>query len=419
MITINNVLHSDERRKTVEIPYSQTTVIDGTDLVLLPTLIDPHVHFRVPGLEAKEDFIYAGRAAFKGGVLEVFDMPNVVPPTVTEERLLAKCQRIEEQIKQAGVPIKYQLFFGADKNNFAEIAKIKNHPNIVGVKVFMGASTGELLMDDISSLHAIYALCKAHHLIIALHAEDECTIQANTKKYQNDDRYEVHSMIRNVDAARKAVAQVIELAKMYHVPSYILHTSSKAELALVQAAKADNIPVYAETCPHYLFMDISHYATLGGKAKMNPALRDQSECDYLWQAIKEGIVDTIGTDHAPHEEEHKCAVVHRCPSGVPGVETSLNLLLTAYKEGKISLSDIVRLTSTNPRKIFNRPADDSFLLADITHYKTIRKEDLFTKCRWSPYEGLSVTGYVQYIYTNNRLYAIDELENPHRANENA
>ncbi len=413
MITINNVLHSDETRKTVEIPYAESITIDGTDLVLLPTLIDPHVHFRVPGLEAKEDFFYASRAAFKGGVLEVFDMPNVVPPTVTEERLLAKCERIEKQIQQSGVPINYQLFFGADKNNFAEIAKIKGHPHVIGVKVFMGASTGELLMDDMSSLHAIYALCKAHNLIIALHAEDECTIQANTKKHQHDNRYEAHSMIRSIDAARKAVTQVIELAKMYDVPSYILHTSSKAELELVKAAKAENIPVYAETCPHYLFMDISHYATLGGKAKMNPALRDKSECDYLWQAIKEGIVDTIGTDHAPHEEEHKCEVVHRCPSGVPGVETSLNLLLTAYKEGKISLKDIVRLTSTNPRTIFNRPANDSFLLADITSYKTICKEDLFTKCRWSPYEGLSVTGYVKYIYTNNTLYNIDELENPH------
>ncbi len=411
MIRLTNVLHSDETRRTVEIPSERDSTIDGSHLVKLPTMIDPHVHFRVPGLEAKEDFIFGSRAAFKGGILEVFDMPNVVPPTVTYDRLMDKISCIDEQIQQAQVPMKYQLFFGADKNNFDEIVKVKDH--VVGVKVFMGSSTGELLMDDLSSLHAIYALCKAHGLLIALHAEDECTIKTNAEQYEHDERYLAHSFIRSREAAVRAVKQVVELVRIYKVPSYILHTSTPEELAIVKAAKDEGLPVYAETCPHYLFMDMSHYETLGGKAKMNPALRTQADSEYLWQAIREGLVDTIGSDHAPHEMSLKSNRVQCCPSGVPGVETTLNLLLTAYKQGKVTLRDIVKLTSENPAKIFKRPCHESFLLADIETYKHVEAQNLFTKCRWSPYEGLSLTGYVQYIYADGMLYDIADLENPH------
>lgn len=408
MTIITNVLTPNGERQDYNLPDGKSYIINGSKFLALPGLIDPHVHFRVPGMEHKEDWMHGARASFRGGYTTVFDMPNTNPATTTQERFIAKTDLIDSQIKQSKLPLRYKLFFGADKNNFHEIVKVKDH--IVGIKVFMGASTGDLLMDDESSLHAIYALAKAFNLLIALHAEDELIIRANAEKYAAETDFKYHSIIRSIDAAVKAVELVIKLSKIYDVRSYILHLSTKEELDLVRQAKAEGVPVYAETCPHYLFLDNSMYGKLSGFAKMNPPLRNKAEQDCVWQAIKDGVIDTIGSDHAPHTDEEKQQPLCKCPSGIPGIETSLPLMLTAYKEGKITLDNVIKLMHDNPRKMFNLPANNDIVFANIEDYRPLTNEQLCTKVKWSPYVGMNLTGYPEYLFTQGELINLQEIK---------
>lgn len=401
MLTITNVLMPDETRQTITREYSEDITIDGSNLLALPGLIDPHVHFRVPGMEDKEDWQHASIAAIKGGYTTVFDMPNTKPATTTKERLDSKFAIINQQLAEVGLPLRYKLFFGADKNQFHEITKVKD--DIVGIKVFMGASTGDLLMDDESSLHAIYALAKAHGLIIALHAEDELIIRNNATKYANETDFKYHSIIREPQAAVKAVDLVIKLTEIYGVTSYILHVSTIGELELVKDAKERGLPVFVETCPHYLFLDESMYPQLNGRGKMNPPLRAKADQDTLWHALNAGVIDTIGSDHAPHKLGEKEHPLCKCPSGVPGIETTLPLMITAWKKGKVSLSKIVELTHSNPKKIFDLAENDDLVLVDIVDSRVLTDENMATKCKWTPFVGHELIGFPRFVFTQNRL----------------
>ena len=415
MLNINNVLMPDGSRKNfafnslanIDLSTSANNSVDGSNLLALPGLVDPHVHFRIPGMAEKEDWLHASKASFKGGFTTVFDMPNTKPATTTQARLIAKFAEIDMQLTQVGIPLKYKLFFGADKNNFHQIPLVKD--NIVGIKVFMGSSTGELLMDDESSLHAIYALAKAYNLIIALHAEDEIVIRENTVKYQDAVDFKYHSIIRDKSAAIKAVHLVVELSRIYDVTSYILHLSTKEEIDIITQAKNDGVRVFAETCCHYLFLDDSCYDRLKGKAKMNPPLRSKQDQDYVWQALRDGMIDTIASDHAPHTLVEKDQPLCKCPSGVPGIETTLPLLLTAYKDNKISLERIIELLHTNPIKLFDLPHNDDLVFVDINTYKQLDESQLATKAKWSPFAGMNLTGFPQFVYTNGTLFDVINL----------
>lgn len=407
MLTITNVLMPDETRQTITRPYHDDITIDGSDLLALPGLIDPHVHFRVPGLEEKEDWQHASIAAIKGGYTMVFDMPNTKPATTTQERLHSKFNIINDQLQEVNMPLRYKLFFGADKNQFHEIEKVKDE--VVGLKVFMGASTGDLLMDDESSLHALYALAKAHNLVVALHAEDELIIRNNAAKYVDETDFKYHSIIREPQAAVKAVELVIKLTEMYDVTSYILHVSTAGELELVKKAKERGLPIYVETCPHYLFLDDSMYPTLHGRGKMNPPLRDKADQAVLWDALNSGMIDTIGSDHAPHKLGEKEQPLCKCPSGVPGIETTLPLLINAWQSGLIKLSRIVELLNINPKKIFNLAENDDLVLVDITNKQVLKDENMATKCKWTPFVGMELTGFPRYVYVDERLIDCREI----------
>lgn len=361
-------------------------------LLKIPGLIDPHVHFRTPGWEYKEDWKTAAKASLRGGYTTVFDMPNTLPPTVTETALLEKKLLIDKQLKEVGIPLRYYLFFGADKHHLNEIKKIKNQ--VIGIKVFMGCSTGGLVIDDDESLHTIFKIAAKEKILVAVHAEDEQRLKVNTKKFSGSQPYSTHSKIRDELAAKLAVEKAIQLVRLYGTRLYILHVSTHQEIDLIAKAKKEGLPVFAETTPHHLFLNTTDYQDLKGKAVMNPPLRTFEHQKALFSAIKSGIIDTIGSDHAPHTLEEKAKVYGACPSGVPGIETTLPLLFEAYHQSLLSLDNILDLTSRRAKKIFNLPDyPDDYVIVDLSLAKRVEDKQLSTKCKWSPFAGRLLRGW--------------------------
>lgn len=377
-------------------------------LLKLPGLIDPHVHFRTPGWEYKEDWKTAAKASIKGGYTTVFDMPNTIPPTVTEIALVEKKALIDKQLKEVGISLRYYLYFGADKHHLNEIKKIKGQ--VIGIKVFMGCSTGGLVIDDDKSLHSIFRIAAEENMLVAVHAEDEQRLKENEKKFTGEQRYSIHSKIRDESAAIIAVKKAIELVRKYKTQLYILHVSTRQEIALIAQAKEQGLPVFAETTPHHLFLSVSDYQNLKGKAVMNPPLRSSEHQKALFSAIRSGIIDTVGSDHAPHTLEEKAKSYGECPSGVPGIETTLPLLFEAYHQNLISLDNIVDLTSRRAKKIFNLPDfPEDYVLVDLSLAKIVENKLLSTKCQWSPFSGRLLRGWPVTTVLKGHAYDLEKL----------
>lgn len=408
MIQINNILNVENQRQNITIDSEQEIIISANHLLVLPGLIDPHVHFRTPGLEYKEDWKTAAKASIKGGYTTVFDMPNTLPPTVTQVALQEKKALIDQQLKEAKIPLRYHLFFGADKHHLNEIKKVKDQ--VIGIKVFMGCSTGGLVIDDDESLHAIFKIAAEENMLVAVHAEDEQRLKENEKKFTGLQNYAIHSKIRDETAAVIAVKKAIQLVREYGTRLYILHTSTHQEIDLIALAKEEGLPVFAETTPHHLFLNLTDYACLKGKAVMNPPLRSTEHQIALFSAIKSGIIDTIGSDHAPHTLEEKARPYDMCPSGVPGIETTLPLLLEAYHQGLLTLNNIVDLTSRRAKKIFDLsdyPQD--CVLVDLSLAKKVEDQRLSTKCQWSPFAGRLLRGWPVTTILKGHAYDLTKL----------
>lgn len=407
MIHIKNATDINGKVMSLNIESHDDVEIDATGLTLLPGLIDPHVHFRTPGQEYKEDWRTASLASVCGGYTTVFDMPNNKPACITKERLADKKAIIDAQLDDAGVPLNYGLYIGADKLHFDEIERVKDH--VVGIKVFMGSSTGDLLMDDDGSLDAIFKLGAEHNLLVAVHAEDECMIQERTEVFKGEDDFATHSKIRSPEVAAKAVEKAISLSEKYGTKLHILHTSTKFELDLIAKAKAKGMPVFSEVCPHHLFLNESAYAALKGRAQMNPPLRSEDHRQCLFDAIHDGTIDTIGSDHAPHTIQEKDSAYRTAPSGVPGIETSLALLLNAYNDKLLSLKEIQSLTSERAMQMFNLEKRNDWVLVDLNLKRTVRGNTLKTKCAWSPYENMRLVGWPVYTILNGRVFDIGAI----------
>lgn len=407
MIRISNAYNINNKGIDLDIASEQDIEVDASGLTVLPGLIDPHVHFRTPGLEYKEDWLTAAKASICGGYTTVFDMPNTLPPTITAQRLLEKKQIIDEQLKQAGIPLHYQLYFGADKNHLNEIPAVKDA--VIGIKVFMGCSTGNLVIDDDESLHAVFQIAAAQNMLVAVHAEDEHLLQERKKNYSGQQPYHIHSVIRDTEVAAHAVEKAISLAERYGTRLYILHVSSQAELALIKAAKQKNLPVYAETTPHHLFLNENAYAQGGGKVVMNPPLRTEKDNAALLDAIRTGVIDTIGSDHAPHTLSEKQQPYGTCPCGVPGIETTLPLLLNACHEEKLSLAEIVKITSQNAQTIFQLPKNNDMVLVDRNKLASVDEKQLKTKCGWSPFAGKELRGWPVYTILRGQVYFLEDV----------
>lgn len=380
--------------------------ISGEGLTIFPGLIDPHVHFRTPGMEDKEDWRTAAQAAVRGGYTTVFDMPNTLPPTITAELLRDKKALIDSQLREVGIPLRYELYFGADKNHLSEIYKVKN--DVIGIKIFMGCSTGNLVIDDDESLHAAFAIAATQNLIVAVHAEDETLLKERKQKFSGTKKYSDHSLIRNEEVAMRAVEKAIELARIYRTRLYILHVSTADEIQLIKQAKSENLSVYAETTPHHIFLNDMSYENLRGKAVVNPPLRSAHHQSEVLKAINDGIIDTIGSDHAPHLPHEKAQDYGCCPSGMPGIETTLPLLLNAYHRGMISLEKIIELTYSRPRDIFGLPENNDVVLVDLENEQVVSATHLKTKCAWSPYEGMSLRGWPKFVIMDGNFYRCSE-----------
>jgi dihydroorotase len=398
MIDIRDVQTIDGHRTHVTI-HGESRTIDASGLTLFPALIDPHVHFRVPGAEQKETWETASAAAIAGGVTTVFDMPNNTPSCITAKRLEEKKRIIDAQLKK--IPLRYGLYLGADQNHLDEIPKVKDQ--IVGVKIYMGSSTGDLLMNDPTALQKAFRIAAENDVLIAVHAEDEHLIEERKKQHPQC-KAALHSVIRNAEVAVRAVKVALDLAEKYGTRLYIAHVSTREELDLIRKAKQAGLSVYAEATPHHLFLTTRAYETLDTCALVNPPLRESNAA--LWEAIHDGTIDTIGTDHAPHLLEEKKRPYGSAPSGFPSIELYFPLLLNAYHEKKISLAQIVSLTHTRPQEIFRWPPNDDVVLVDMHKTRTVDNAHLKTKAKWSPYAGMTLKGWPRYTILRGKVYEV-------------
>ena len=405
MIRLKGAHTTEGRVIDVSMMSREERTIDCEGLTLLPALIDPHVHFRTPGLEHKENWITGANAAIHGGITTVFDMPNTKPPSITLERIEEKKALIQEQLKQVDIPLHFGLYLGADKLHFDEIPRCKD--KVVGIKIFMGSSTGDLVMDDDESLEECFRLAAMHDLLVAVHAEDEALIKQREAEFGHSTDPKMHSEIRNDEVAFRATSKAIALARKYRTRLYILHVGTKREIELIRQAKKEGLNVFVETTPHHLFLTIDDYAKWGTKVQMNPPLRSKEDAAALWHAIADGTMDTIGSDHAPHTIAEKAQPYGKAPSGIPGVETTLPLLLDACNHGRITLPQIVRLMRERILSIFHLPPNDDFVLVDLKKKKTVNEQTLKSKCGWSPYAGRQLQGWPVYTILKGRVYELD------------
>ncbi len=380
--------------------HTAETWIDAKNLLLLPGGIDPHVHFRTPGYTRKEDWAHGSRAALYGGITTVFDMPNTDPPLTTLEEIKKK----EEIIVKAlgGVALNFGFWFGATEHNFAETEKALLHEHVVGVKLFRGSSTGSLLFTNQKKLRELFRLCAEQQAIVAVHAETEELIQKNLASFKNPLTVADHSIIRSSDVEVSAVREMLELAAKTGCSLYLCHLSLPDSLKLVKEAKKSGVSVWAEVCPHHLFLNQKHYQSpLGNFFKVNPPLRyEEAQNELLELTCEEGYVEVVASDHAPHlPEEKKAKEYENIPSGLPGVQTTLPLLLRLVREKRMGISRLVDLISRNAAKIFRQLSqkgaidvgyDADLVLIDMNVVKPLTKEDMRSKCGWTPYEGVEV-----------------------------
>jgi dihydroorotase len=371
--------------------------------IVLPGIIDSHVHFRTPGGEHKEDWKTGSKAAVAGGVTTVLDMPNNNPATITNYLLEQK----RETAKRDSLA-NFGFYLGATSNNETEV---RSASNIAGVKVFMGSSTGNLLMDSKEDLEKEFSLLSSIGKLGVLHAEDEQTIKKNSEKFKGENDPEIHAKVRGKECAVSAVETALEMQGRLGNRAHFLHVSTKEELELIRKAKQEGRDVSCEACPHHLFLTEKEFKEKGNLVKTNPPLRSKDDKMALWNAIEFGLIDTIGSDHAPHLKQEKEMDYWNAPSGIPGVETMLPLLLNAVNENKLSLQRLVRLCCRNPAKIFGirekgkieEGFDADLVVIDLKKEHTIRDEKVFSKCGWSPFNGKRVKGSVEKTFVRGKM----------------
>ena len=388
------------------------TIIDATGKWLIPGMIDDQVHFREPGLTHKAEIYTEAKAAVAGGITSYMEMPNTVPQAVTQELLEQKYQRAAECSLA-----NYSFFFGATNDNLEEVLKT-DPENVCGIKIFMGSSTGNMLVDNKEALEKIFSQCK---MLIATHCEDEATIRANSAEYKEKYGENVpiskHPEIRSAEACYISSSYAVELAKKHNTRLHILHISTARETELFEAGPLENKRITAEACVHHLWFSDKDYDKLGTRIKWNPAVKSDEDRAGVRQALLDDRIDILATDHAPHTEEEKSQSYFKAPSGGPLVQHALVVLLEMHKQGIFPITMIVEKACHNPAKLFEI-RDRGFIregykadlvLIDPNAEWYIDPETTLYKCGWSPFDSFTFHQRVTHTWVNGHLvYNWDE-----------
>ena len=382
-------------------------IIDAEGNYLIPGAIDDQVHFREPGLTHKGTIETESRAAVAGGITSFIEQPNTVPNAVTQEILEEKYQ-IAARTSYAN----YSFMMGGTNDNLEEILKT-NPKNVAGLKLFLGSSTGDMLVDSSAALEKIFSSTK---LLIAVHSEDETTVKENLEKYKlqfgDDIPLQYHPEIRSVEACYKSTVKVIELAKRTGARLHVFHISTAKELDLfTNKIPLEEKQITAEVCIHHLWFSDEDYATKGNLIKWNPAVKSADDRKALWEALLDDRIDVVATDHAPHTLEEKKQVYTKAPSGGPLVQHAVVAMFEAHHQGKISVEKIVEKMCHNPAKIFKiekRGFIKEGFYADLVIVNAglpwnVKKENIIAKCGWSPFEGYNFKSRISHTFVNGEL----------------
>jgi dihydroorotase len=379
--------------------------LDAQGLHVLPGVIDSQVHFREPGLEHKEDLASGSDAAVLGGVTTVFEMPNTNPATTDALALDDKLERASGRMR-----CDHAFYVGATAENVGLLAELERRPGSAGIKIFMGSSTGSLLVEDDASLERVL---RSGSRRVAVHAEDEPRLRARKALAEAAGDPLAHPEWRDVEAATLAVTRLLRAARAVGRRVHVLHVTSAEEIELLAQAR-DVASV--EVTPHHLTMHAPDcYQRLGTRAQMNPPVRDARHRDALWQAVAEGVVDVLGSDHAPHTLDEKARPYPASPSGMTGVQTLLPVMLDHVAQGRLSLERLVDLTGHGPQRIFQlagkgrimRGYDADLVLVDLAARWRIETGWLASRAGWSPYEGMTITGRPVATLVRGRIVARD------------
>ena len=399
------VLVEDGMIRGIDPPATVQTddVFDAAGKFLIPGVIDDQVHFREPGLTHKEDLRTGSLACAKGGVTTFLEMPNTKPATVSVERL-------HEKLALAATKsvVNYGFYIGATADNLAELNAAIRTP---GIKIFIGSSTGDLLVDEQAALERIFAETT---LPICAHCEDETTVRANAAQLNGGQELADHSRIRDHAAAEIATRRAMELAIRHQHRFHVLHVSTAAETELL---RHHGKLVTAEACPHHLFFNTADYERLGTRVQMNPSIKTAADNAALWNALADGRIQVIATDHAPHTLAEKSQPYPASPSGLPAVENSLALMLNEVHRGRCTLENVVQWMCAAPARVWDivgkgriaEGYDADLVLIDMQRTATIRDADQVTKTGWSPWDGVTLCGWPMHTWVGGRLVYRDGL----------
>ena len=362
---------------------------DADKLTVLPGCLDTQVHFREPGSIDTEDLHSGSRAAIVGGITGVFEMPNTNPPTSTKKEFQKKLDLAKNRMYS-----NYAFYFGATADNANELADLKNLEGCCGIKLFAGSSTGNLLVADEKDIETVF---KNSSKVVAVHSEDEEILNKNKKLIKDGDVHS-HPIWRSEECAVSSTRRIVRIAERYNKKAHVLHITTKQEIDFLSQHKGNitfeitpqHLTIYAPDC----------YDKLGTYAQMNPPIRDKSHYDRLWYAVKNNYNDTIGSDHAPHLKVNKDKKYPNSPSGMPGVQTLMPVMLNHVNNGKLSLNQLITLVCENPVKIFGiknkgyikKDFDADFTIVDMNKTIEIKNEKIESKCKWSPFNGEKFLG---------------------------
>jgi len=393
-------LSGNKIKKIGKIELNSSKVYDATDKVVLPGIIDTQTHFREPGSTDVEDLESGSRAAVLGGVTSLFEMPNTNPPTSNLVEFDKKLQLAKNRMHS-----NYAFYFGATPDNIEQLSKLKDVEGCCGVKLFAGSSTGKLLVDKEADIEKVISNSDR---VVSIHSEDEEILNLR-KKFIKEGDVHSHPEWRNTECAISSTRRVVKIAERYNKKIHVLHVTTKEEVDFLAMHKKN---VTFEITPQHLTLYAPDcYDKLGTYAQMNPPLRTKEHYDRLWVAIKNNIVDVLGSDHAPHSKENKNKNYPNTPSGMPGVQTIFPIMLDHVNNGKLTLEQLIKLMCENPCKIFGiknkgylkEGYDADLTIADMDKEVTIKDEMIASKCGWTPFNNYKVKGFPVGTIVNGNL----------------